>query len=338
VQLSEGLEEISSMSFVGCSALESLDIPASVTKIAPLSVISCNALTDIRIADKNETYKNDPSGAVVDQAGETFLLYPAGLPDESYAVPEGIKSVASYAFSNAGNLKAVTLPDSVTELGEGVFSACGALESFTLPESLTAIPASLFADCTSLTSFDIPQKVTAIGDYAFFGCTGLTALTLPEGLQSLGEYALCDCTGLTELTVPDSVTQIGDYALGFRLETDETGEDKPVKLENFSLRGSADSPAQAYASVNKLSYHKTDLGSSVLPAVLISAGVVGALAALIVLRRNAKKKRDAAAAEAVANFKDPRMQILPDEDPYDRSYGITPDADSDTDDSEPDGE
>ena len=87
-------------------------------------------------------------------------------------VPEGVVSIADYAFLQCTALISIVLPSSLTSLGYQAFNQCSALNSvnLTLSSSLTTIGGLAFQLCTALTSIDLPDSVTTIGLYAFSRC------------------------------------------------------------------------------------------------------------------------------------------------------------------------
>ena len=102
----------------------------------------------------------------------------------SVIVPEGVLSIAPYAFSDSFILKTIILPESLRFIGNHAF-----------------------AYCQQLTSIDIPEGVRGIGIQAF-AQTGLTEIDLPEGLKIIGEGAFM-ASALTQVHIPDSVIYIG---------------------------------------------------------------------------------------------------------------------------------
>ena len=66
-------------------------------------------------------------------------------------------------------------------------------------------------------------------------------------VTAINPFAL-DCEGISSVTVPDSVTAIGEYALGY------DGEKKTTKYEDFVIKGSELSAAEAYADENGFTF------------------------------------------------------------------------------------
>ena len=99
------------------------------------------------------------------------------------------------------NVTSITLPDGVKSIETYAFYGCSSLTSITLPDGVTSIGFYAFSGCTSLTSITLPDGVTSIGDGAFYSCTSLTSITIPDGVTSIRGYTFYSCTSLMELTV-----------------------------------------------------------------------------------------------------------------------------------------
>jgi len=127
-------------------------------------------------------------------------------------IPEGVTSIGYAAFSGCSSLTAVTIPEGVTSIGHAAFSGCSSLIAVTLPEGVSGIGNWTFENCSNLTSITIPKGVKSIGMLAFSGCSSLTSVTLPEGVMSIVNSAFSDCSNLASVTLPESVMSIGDDA------------------------------------------------------------------------------------------------------------------------------
>ena len=138
VTYDETITTIGTYAFNGCSALQSIAIPASVTTIG--------------------------KGA----------FYKAGLT--SITIPAGVTEIGEDAFNQCKSLASVTLPEGVTTIGEYAFNGCSALQSITIPAGVTTIKGYAFYGA-GLTSITIPAGVTTIGGYAFYECTALASVT-----------------------------------------------------------------------------------------------------------------------------------------------------------------
>ncbi|MBQ2541467.1 MAG: leucine-rich repeat domain-containing protein, partial [Paludibacteraceae bacterium] len=115
-----------------------------------------------------------------------FTHFPKNY-SETFAIPDGIESIAGGAFKDCSNLTSVLIPNSVTYIGDDAFG-----------------------NCSSLTSLTIPDGVKYIGHFAFDGCSSLSALTIPSSVDYIGNYAFSYCNGLNYVTcLPITPPQTG---------------------------------------------------------------------------------------------------------------------------------
>ena len=118
------------------------------------------------------------SGGGLSYTANSVTTYPANVT--SITLPDGVKSIAIYAFYGCTSLTSITLPDGVTSIGDGAFYSC-----------------------TSLTSITIPDGVTSIMDYAFYSCSALMKLTvLASTPPTLGTGALVGVPAGCSIRVP----------------------------------------------------------------------------------------------------------------------------------------
>lgn len=141
----------------------------------------------------------------------------------SIYIPNSVKSIGGFAFSNNKNLESVHLPENGCTIGHrdnwdaygSIFDECVSLKLITIPKGLNIIDGSyrgtyisalsapklesvtfaegtsaickgLLANCPSLKSVDIPDSVKSIGAFAFSGCEALESVRLPEGSCEIG--------------------------------------------------------------------------------------------------------------------------------------------------------
>ena len=166
VTLSEGLKTIGTQAF-SRTALTSLDIPSTVTKLEPRALAEMPQL-------------------------------------KSIVIPDAVKHIGHSMFSMDKALTSATLPASVDELGNSAFLGCTALTKVTLPRNITKLPQSTFEDCKSLTQVDVPDGVTLIDQNAFKN-TAITAVPVPASLTLIESNAFKGCSRLTSVSLPARV-------------------------------------------------------------------------------------------------------------------------------------
>ena len=200
--------------FSNCTSLTSLAIPSSVTSIGSRAVMGCGNLAAVSVDAENTTYSSSPDGVLYNLDTTTLLLFPAGRPDSSYAIPDGVLAIGAFAFSGNTNLVSAALPASVTSIGSGPFCECPNLTDISVDPanpSYSSVDGVLFGATSgnahdllvqypagkSGSSYQIPDGTLFLGAYAFSGCSHLTQVASLDGLIGIGDHTFYDCALLT---------------------------------------------------------------------------------------------------------------------------------------------
>jgi hypothetical protein len=181
-----GIESIAGGAFYQCSQLTSVNIPNSVTNIGVEAFRGCSKLT-----------------SPVFNA-HCFAYLPRSYKG-AFTIPDGIESIAPYAFENCENLTSVTIPNSVISIGSDAFALCKGLTSITIPNSVTSIGYGAFFLCKGLTFVTIGNSVTSIGDETFSCCNSLQEIVYPQGLD-ISKAGIPSSTKLIAYTPTNSST------------------------------------------------------------------------------------------------------------------------------------
>ena len=182
----------SSGAFSDCTALTSIEIPASVETIKASAFKGCSSLATVTFENGSQLKTigggSYSSGAFSDCTALTSIEIPASVETIKASAFKGCSSLATVTFENGSQLKTI---------GGGSYSS------------------GAFSDCTALTSIEIPASVETIKASAFKGCSSLATVTFENGSQlktieggypSSGTFA--DCTALTSIEIPASVETI----------------------------------------------------------------------------------------------------------------------------------
>ena len=159
--IQEGVQKIGNSAFSGCSKLQSVALPNSLTDMEDCAFTHCKKLTDI-------TFSNNLTIIPSEAFRECDAL-------QSIVIPGSVKTIDSYAFYICPNLTSVTLCEGVTKIKQEAFGHCYTLSSITIPESVTYIGKSAFTS-TALASISIPASVTELADETFYYCYNLTQI------------------------------------------------------------------------------------------------------------------------------------------------------------------
>ena len=231
--------------FSDCTALTSIEIPASVETIGNTAFSDCSSLATVTF-EKGSRLKTIGNNAYYRCTSLTSIEIPASVETIEKKAFMHCSSLATVTFEKGSQLKTIA-GDSY----DGAFSDCTALTSIEIPASVETIEATAFkrcsklttitfekgsllktigggyyssyyhgafSDCSSLTSIEIPASVETIEATAFKRCSKLTTITFEKGslLKTIGggyyssyyHGAFSDCSSLTSIEIPASVETI----------------------------------------------------------------------------------------------------------------------------------
>lgn len=90
-------------------------------------------------------------------------------------------------FQGCSNLESVELPEGLKEIDYYIFSDCTKLNVDHLPDSITNLGGNLFQNCKALTLTKLPDSLTSMGWYCFSGCVNCEFKETPVGLTVIPE-------------------------------------------------------------------------------------------------------------------------------------------------------
>lgn len=203
--------------FKGSKKLQAITIPENVTAIGAGAFQDCENLTTVHYNAINSTagtstVNSKKVGPFVDCNIHTIVL------------GEKVENLPAYLFcgakfsidSNRPEMVLITLniPASVGEIGEYAFSNITNLSKVNFAEQsqLRLVGNYAFNECGALTECKLPNTVTTIGNSAFRGCVNLAEMNIPTSLINLGSYAFYQCSQIKEYKIPAEVTGIEESA------------------------------------------------------------------------------------------------------------------------------
>ena len=169
--------------FSYCTALTSIEIPASVETIEAAAFISCSSLATV-------TFENGSQLKTIGGGSYSSGAFSDCTALTSIEIPASVETIEAAAFKDCSSLTSIEIPASVETIKASAFKGCSSLATVTFENGsqLKTIeggyPSSgTFADCTALTSIEIPASVETIEAAAFKGCSSLATVTFEKGSQ-----------------------------------------------------------------------------------------------------------------------------------------------------------
>ena len=218
IDIPANVETIGTAVFWGCSSLTTV----TFEKESQLKTIGgdyyygafsdCTALTSIEIP------------ASVETIGNTAFSDCSSLATVTFEKGSRLKTIGNNAYYRCTSLTSIEIPASVETIEKKAFMHCSSLATVTFEKGsqLKTIAGDsydgAFSDCTALTSIEIPASVETIEATAFKRCSKLTTITFEKGslLKTIGggyyssyyHGAFSDCSSLTSIEIPASVETI----------------------------------------------------------------------------------------------------------------------------------
>lgn len=154
ISWSTSLTEIKSQAFYGCKLLKTLDWSESpITAIGYEAFRECSALQQVDIP------------ATVNAVGERAFRDCDALT--TVTLSDSVTSIGTQVFYDCDALTSVKLGSGITTIPVSAFEHCDALESIVIPRRVTTVGNNAFKDCVKLTTVTVPRSVTSISDSAF---------------------------------------------------------------------------------------------------------------------------------------------------------------------------
>ena len=190
--------------FSDCTALTSIEIPASVETIGNTAFSDCSSLATVTF-EKGSRLKTIGNNAYYRCTSLTSIEIPASVETIEKKAFMHCSSLATVTFEKGSQLKTIA-GDSY----DGAFSDCTALTSIEIPASVETIEATAFKRCSQLATvtFEKGSQLKTIGggyssSYyygAFLGCSSLTSIEIPASVETIEATAFKRCSKLTTVT------------------------------------------------------------------------------------------------------------------------------------------
>lgn len=249
INIPESVTHIGDYAFVESGLSGYVDIPASVGYIGDAAFCACHNIEGFNIAEGNKKYKYQ-DGYLLTKDGTTLIKATAESVLDSCGaciIPEGVKTIGTYAFNYIEEMVSVQLPVSLKKIGNGAFSDTG-LQTILMHPGVTTIGNYAFS-------------YTPYADYGYLYYTGTEAQfnKIKSKIDSVNLNLTCNFKLIGNL----SVTTSDSVAIGKTLKLSKGLEDfygsffavveggfNPITLEEidrtFNVSSSNEDVAEIY--------------------------------------------------------------------------------------------
>ncbi|PHQ81880.1 MAG: hypothetical protein COB66_01140, partial [Coxiella sp. (in: Bacteria)] len=211
----------------GYSALNSIDIPASVMLIDSREFDDCNSLTSMSCT--LQVWSQLPQLLKRQLKSITIIAGSVQTPEiesivdtdyfsdcvslESIQISAKVTSIGAYAFSSCSALTSINIPNSVTSIGSYAFYSKSLTSMSCTLQVWSQLPTSLKRQLKNITiiagSAQTPEIEPIDDHHNFSGCVNLESIQISAKVTSNGAYAFRDCSKLISIIIPASVMSIG---------------------------------------------------------------------------------------------------------------------------------
>ncbi|MBQ8497424.1 MAG: leucine-rich repeat domain-containing protein [Clostridia bacterium] len=225
----DGLIQIGNYAFYGCTGIETIDLPDTVTEVGEYAFAVTKAYdkfleTASKAEEEKDRYLISGDGillAAFVADGQTALHIPEGVKmiagsvfcgwDSAY-VPsntEGLSLSGVSKYNLTYSIKEVYLPEGLESIGNMAFFRMISLEKLDFPDSLRVIGMDAFGFCEALTSISGGNNVEEIQDYAFRYCASIPHFNFSSNTKTIGSNIFEGCASLQTVRFPKGVADIG---------------------------------------------------------------------------------------------------------------------------------
>lgn len=221
ILVGDGVVEIKSGAFAGCSYLENISFPEKIDKIGNDILFNCHFIDAEIIVGNNlvlASRKNKANEMII--SGKVEIVKRGAFQNlkhiKKIIFDEGVREIETLPLG----VERVEIPRTVKEIGAGLFSPLDNLKYVKLPNGIINIPEDCFSGCINLEQVEIPESVEEIHNKAFwygeklnkisdFFIPGAEGVIIPPYVKKMGI-----CYFGPKVTVFDSLKSwepLGDY-------------------------------------------------------------------------------------------------------------------------------
>ncbi len=231
--------------FSGLKSIKWVTVPESIINIGKDAFLGCTGIQTVDISNLEKwctvSFANRDSNPLY----YSHALYLNGEEIVELNIPEGVTSIANYAFIGGYGFKKINIPEGVNTIGGNTFTSCRGITTLVIPDSVTHLHTSAFFDCNDLVSVTLGKGLEYVSDTTFIDCYKMvevinnSSLNIEVGSTDYGKVGLY---ALEVHSGPSRLIYDGDYIFysfeGINYLVAYTGrESSPALPESFSGTG-----------------------------------------------------------------------------------------------------
>ncbi len=249
------LTEIGTGAFKGCSSLDNVTLPDSVTTIGTSAFEDCSGeseageitgISSMTFSESVTEIGNYAFKGCKNLGTATYKADPISIGEGAFANTKlsgfdltKISTIGKYAFEGC-KFTSVSFPEGTTEIVEGMFKNNSLLTEISYPDTVTKIKYEAFMGCTKLECINKSESekinfrsVTSL-DASFDGCTALKGTIDLSRMTELGARIFNSC-GITEVIWPSDITTVGSYSFSGCRNLEKINLSGVTSIEGFAF-------------------------------------------------------------------------------------------------------
>ena len=215
VEMNEGLKVLGEFAFGWCSSLKKITLPTTIEEIERCVFAFCPNIDDIGFSGGHYWANKFISlvNTIVDTTQNEVIFGCKYAKLTAIPSQYPIEIIGDSCFGGSG-ITEIEIPETVKIIEEYAFTQCKNLTGIVIPDNVTTIGHYAFYNCVGLSSLSIGKNVSTIGDMTFESCNELTSVTLPKSVTSIGANAFAYCDKLSSVNYEGTMEEWSAVTLG----------------------------------------------------------------------------------------------------------------------------
>jgi hypothetical protein len=236
--------------FSQLESLESIVFPETYDRFRTLILVGTPNLRTVGFAGDHPNYEVI-DGVVYSRDLEHLFYYPSSLENETFTIPESVRTIHPYAFKDNTALVTIHVGPSIDSIDPTAFMGLTSLEAIHVDETNEDYWSSdgvLFGSMSDFlylikypaakpgSDYAVPSDVTHLGPQSFSDQRLLEEILLPEGLIVISREAFAYGTSLRVIDIPRRVELI-DYLAFYESDIESVIIRRSVMEDGWITRG-----------------------------------------------------------------------------------------------------